>query len=52
MTKRFVRSRETTTKKGTEMNLKRRIERMERELKPGELRVMQTPVISRLLARN
>jgi len=33
---------ESTTKKGTEMNLKRRIERMERELRPGELRaVMQ-----------
>ena len=34
---RFVILRKSTTKKETDMNLKRRIERMERELKPGEL---------------
>src|SRR3990170_3165076 len=39
--KRFTSLGKSTTKKGTKMNLKRRIERMERELKPGELRAVK-----------
>jgi hypothetical protein len=34
----FGSSEKSSTHRGTEMSLKRRIERMERELKPGELR--------------
>jgi len=37
---RFATSEKNTTKKGSEMNLKRRIERMERDMKPAALRAV------------
>ena len=38
--RRLERPQKNTTKKGSEMNLKRRIERMERDMKPAALRAV------------